>query len=254
MDKVLRVTSVAIIIFAAVIAFVVGSRIDPRTVSLLSGTVIGILVAAPCATIITWVLTHRGDITAALARVSQPVQPPPLPAPIIINLNDFRVTVQPGTSRDVILSKAMQQGLTFENAQRVADVYARAVLDAPVAPVVPAHGQRWRDEGHEMGVQLEAVTQSSMSELGRIVEQVVNACGKIVTVQGGTYAQGGAGFVLCLQPGVKIRDVKAKHAILCKLFPRAAHLTLSQSGTHVVLRVHGDLTLAHTGCDNNRVR
>jgi hypothetical protein len=67
MDKVLRATSVAIIIFATVIAFVVGSRIDQNTISLLSGTVIGILIAAPCATIITFVLVRRRESNNSLS-------------------------------------------------------------------------------------------------------------------------------------------------------------------------------------------
>lgn len=61
MDKILRALSAAIVIFATVIAFVVGSRIDQNTISLLSGAVIGILVATPCAIIITIVTVRRRE-------------------------------------------------------------------------------------------------------------------------------------------------------------------------------------------------
>jgi hypothetical protein len=61
MEKVIRATSVAIVIFVTVIAFAVGSRIDQNTISVLSGAVIGILVATPCAAIITFLLVHRKD-------------------------------------------------------------------------------------------------------------------------------------------------------------------------------------------------
>jgi hypothetical protein len=61
MDRVLRATCVAIVIFATVIAFIVGSRIDQNTISLLSGTMIGILIAAPSAAIITFVMVRRRE-------------------------------------------------------------------------------------------------------------------------------------------------------------------------------------------------
>src|ERR1700674_1613419 len=61
MDRVIRATSVAIVVFATIVAFIIGSRIDQNTISLLSGTLIGILVTAPCAAIITFVLVRRRE-------------------------------------------------------------------------------------------------------------------------------------------------------------------------------------------------
>jgi hypothetical protein len=61
MEKVLRAFSVGIIFFATIIAFIVGSRIDQNTVSLLSGAFIGVLVAAPCAAIVTLISLRRRE-------------------------------------------------------------------------------------------------------------------------------------------------------------------------------------------------
>jgi hypothetical protein len=61
MDRVIRATSVAIVVFATIVAFIVGSRIDQNTISLLSGTLIGILVTAPCVAIITFVAVRRRE-------------------------------------------------------------------------------------------------------------------------------------------------------------------------------------------------
>ena len=61
MEKVIRAISVAIVIFVTIVAFAVGTRIDQNTISVLSGAVIGILVAAPCAAVITFLLLRRKD-------------------------------------------------------------------------------------------------------------------------------------------------------------------------------------------------
>ena len=61
MDKVVRAFSVGIILFATIIAFIVGSRIDQNTVSLLSGAMVGILIAAPCAILVTFIAVRRRE-------------------------------------------------------------------------------------------------------------------------------------------------------------------------------------------------
>lgn len=62
MDKVFRAFAVSIVIFAVIIALVVGTRIDQNTVSVLSGALIGIITAAPFAAILTFaLLRRRGD-------------------------------------------------------------------------------------------------------------------------------------------------------------------------------------------------
>ena len=61
MDKVLRAFSVGIVLFAAIIAIIVGQRIDQNTVSLLSGAMIGVLVAAPCAGLVAFIAARRRE-------------------------------------------------------------------------------------------------------------------------------------------------------------------------------------------------
>jgi hypothetical protein len=61
MDKVLRAFSVGILLFATIIAFIVGSRIDQNTVSLLSGAMLGILIAVPCAILVTFIAVRRRE-------------------------------------------------------------------------------------------------------------------------------------------------------------------------------------------------
>lgn len=56
-----RVFAVAILVFAAIIAYMIGARIDQETISLLSGTLIGILVTTPCAALITFILVRRRE-------------------------------------------------------------------------------------------------------------------------------------------------------------------------------------------------
>ncbi len=64
MNRVFRVFSVSFILFMVIIAFIVGSRIDQNTVSILSGAFIGVLVAAPCAAIVTLVAVRRREATS----------------------------------------------------------------------------------------------------------------------------------------------------------------------------------------------
>src|ERR1700694_5058208 len=79
MDKVIRATSVAIVVFATIVAFIVGSRIDQNTISLLSGTLIGILVAAPCAAIVTCVMIRRRESNSVSSYERSTRQSVPLP-------------------------------------------------------------------------------------------------------------------------------------------------------------------------------
>ncbi len=65
MDRVLRALSVGIILFAVVIALIVGSRIDQNTVSLLSGAFIGVLIASPCTVVVTLITMRRRETTSS---------------------------------------------------------------------------------------------------------------------------------------------------------------------------------------------
>lgn len=59
MDKLLKATFAGIILCGIVFGFVVGSRIDQSTITLLSGTLVGIAVAAPCTACIVWLVMRR---------------------------------------------------------------------------------------------------------------------------------------------------------------------------------------------------
>lgn len=72
----------AVMLFVAVLASVIGSRLDQNTVLLLGGATVGLLVAAPAATLITWLALRRRDeqapANAAAPRYSIPMpQSPP---------------------------------------------------------------------------------------------------------------------------------------------------------------------------------
>ena len=97
MDKVLRAFSVGVILFATIIAFIVGSRIDQSTVSLLSGAVIGILVAAPCAVLVTFIAVRRRE-TNNMSMYERPMrhgyQMPPNPPQYWILPPQFQAPTQ----------------------------------------------------------------------------------------------------------------------------------------------------------------
>jgi hypothetical protein len=78
MDRLVRAMSIAIVIFAVVIAFIVGSRIDQTTVAMLGGTVVGILVAAPAGALVTFALMRRRtEASQQYDRVQRPTVPLP---------------------------------------------------------------------------------------------------------------------------------------------------------------------------------
>ena len=79
MEKILRAVSIGIIIIAAVIAFVISTRIDQNTISVLSGTIIGILIATPCGALLTVVLLRRRDGGAMTTYERQMRSVSPLP-------------------------------------------------------------------------------------------------------------------------------------------------------------------------------
>ena len=58
MDKLVRATAVSIVLFFVVLGLVIGSRMDQNTIALLGGTVIGLLIAAPCAAIVTYLVVQ----------------------------------------------------------------------------------------------------------------------------------------------------------------------------------------------------
>jgi hypothetical protein len=79
MDKIARALAISIVIFATIVGFVVTSRIDQNTISVLSGAVIGIITAAPFAAILTIVLTRKRDNTVVTSYERQMRSSVPLP-------------------------------------------------------------------------------------------------------------------------------------------------------------------------------
>lgn len=61
MDRIIKATAFGVILCGIVFGFVVGSRIDQSTITLLSGTLVGALVTAPCVAAITWLAARRRD-------------------------------------------------------------------------------------------------------------------------------------------------------------------------------------------------
>jgi hypothetical protein len=81
MDKLLKSLAFGIVLCGIVFGFVVGSRIDQSTITLLSGTLVGIAVAAPCVAVITWLVVRRKDdewrVRERMLRQSAPLPPEP---------------------------------------------------------------------------------------------------------------------------------------------------------------------------------
>ncbi len=61
MERILRALSVSIVIIGSVVAFAVSTHIDQTTISVISGTVLGILIALPCGALLAFVLLRRRD-------------------------------------------------------------------------------------------------------------------------------------------------------------------------------------------------
>ena len=79
MERLLKTVAVAIVLFFVVLGFVIGSRMDQNTIALLGGTTIGLLIAAPCAAIVTYLaVRNRDEQGYGQSRpYTQPTQNPP---------------------------------------------------------------------------------------------------------------------------------------------------------------------------------
>lgn len=81
MDRLLKASALAVILCGVVFGFVAGSRIDQSTITLLSGTLVGVLVATPCVAAITWLAARRRDddwrARERYMRQSAPLPPEP---------------------------------------------------------------------------------------------------------------------------------------------------------------------------------
>ena len=81
MDKIIKTSAIALIIFAVVLAFVVGTRMEQATIILLSGAAVGILVCAPCAAFITFAAMKRRDGAVRDERMTRYTAPLPQEPP-----------------------------------------------------------------------------------------------------------------------------------------------------------------------------
>ncbi len=81
MDRIVKASAFGVILCGVVFGFVVGSRIDQSTITLLSGTLVGVLVATPCVAVITWLAARRRDddwrARERYMRQSAPLPPEP---------------------------------------------------------------------------------------------------------------------------------------------------------------------------------
>lgn len=57
----MKAVSIAVVLFFVALGVVVGLRMDTSTITLLGGTVIGILIAVPCAVIATYATMQKQD-------------------------------------------------------------------------------------------------------------------------------------------------------------------------------------------------
>ena len=77
MERLVKTFAVAVILFFIVLGFVIGSRMDQNTIALLGGTTIGLLIAAPCAAIITYLAIRNRDESRQFDSPQyRPPQPP----------------------------------------------------------------------------------------------------------------------------------------------------------------------------------
>jgi hypothetical protein len=61
MERIIRASAVAVVLFAIIFAVVVATRIDQNTVSLLAGTTLGVAFTTPCVALIVWLALRRRD-------------------------------------------------------------------------------------------------------------------------------------------------------------------------------------------------
>jgi hypothetical protein len=72
MDKLVRAIAVSVVLFFVVLGLVIGSRMDQNTIALLGGTTIGLLIAAPCAAIVTYLAVRNRDESSASGTTHAP--------------------------------------------------------------------------------------------------------------------------------------------------------------------------------------
>ncbi len=81
MDRFIKTSAVGFVVFSVVLAFVVGSRMEQATITLLSGAAVGILLCAPCAAVLTFATLKRRESTARDDRIQRYTAPLPQEPP-----------------------------------------------------------------------------------------------------------------------------------------------------------------------------
>jgi hypothetical protein len=61
MDKIVKAVAAAVVLFFIVMGFTIGTRMDQNTIALLGGTTLGLLIATPCAAIVTYLAIRNRD-------------------------------------------------------------------------------------------------------------------------------------------------------------------------------------------------
>ena len=61
MDKLVKAVAVAVVLFFIVLGLTIGTRMDQNTIALLGGTTIGLLIAAPCTAIVTYLAVRNRE-------------------------------------------------------------------------------------------------------------------------------------------------------------------------------------------------
>ena len=61
MERLVKAVAAAVILFFAVLGLVIGTRMDQNTIALLGGTTIGLLIATPCAAVVTYLAVRNRD-------------------------------------------------------------------------------------------------------------------------------------------------------------------------------------------------
>ena len=61
MERFVKAVAASVILFFVVLGLVIGTRMDQNTIALLGGTTIGLLIASPCAAVITYLAMRNRD-------------------------------------------------------------------------------------------------------------------------------------------------------------------------------------------------
>ena len=117
----LILVAVAVVLFFIILGLTVGTRMNQNTIALLGGTLIGLLIAVPCASIVTYLAVsgrQNHDTGSGHWVVPQDGSAPPPAPPVVETHNHYNTTnnyitvnVPPGTPREmwhVVIAEQLQ--------------------------------------------------------------------------------------------------------------------------------------------------